>query len=106
APPPVQEARPLVTFGGGKNAFAVQPVEYDELRQVVGREIVVRTNNGTTRRGALVRFSGSNIELMVGGGSGYQLSIPKHDVRDAGIVVDGAEPATAPVQGNRNAQKN
>jgi hypothetical protein len=106
APPPVQEARPLVTFGGGKDAFSVQPTEYDELRQAVGREVVVRTHKGTTRRGVLARFSGSSLELQIGGSTGYQLSIPKHDVRDAGIVVDGAAPASAPVQGNRNAQKN
>lgn len=106
APPaPVQEAKPLVTFGGGKNAFAVQPMEYDELRQAVGREVVVRTQNGTTRRGALVRFSNSNLDIQLGArDGGFQLSIPKRDVRDVGVVVDDA--ASAPVQGNSNAQKN
>ena len=106
APPaPVQEAKPLVTFGGGKNAFAVQPMEYDELRQNVGREVVVRTQNGTTRRGALVRFSGSNLDIQLGArDGGFQLSIPKRDVRDVGVVVDSGE--SAPVQGNSNAKKN
>ena len=103
----MQEAKPLVTFGGGKNAYAVQPTEYDELRQAVGREVVVRTQNGTTRRGVLVRFSGSNLEVQLSGrDGGFQLSIPKRDVRDAGIVVDSAEAAPESVQGNSNAKKN
>ena len=107
APPPVQEARPLVTFGGGKNAYAVQPVDYAELRQAVGREIVVRTQNGTTRRGVLARFSNSQLDVQVNGSSGFQLSIPQRDVRDVGLVVDtGETAAAAPVQGNGNAKKN
>ncbi|UXI66416.1 hypothetical protein [Tahibacter amnicola] len=81
----------------------VRTVPYEDLRAAIGQEIIVRTTNGTTRRGQLVHFASSGLDIQLSAREGgYQLSIPRGTVKDVNIVT--APPASAP--GTHDAKKN
>ncbi|MEO8671889.1 MAG: hypothetical protein ABI411_11280 [Tahibacter sp.] len=96
--PKMQESAPLVAYAGSQtgDVAATESNEYALLRQAVGQDVVIRTTNGTTRRGKLMHFSNAMLDLQLGPrDGGILLSIPRQSVRDVGVVVATAPPAPA-----------
>jgi hypothetical protein len=70
-------------------------VEYTELEQHVGSDIIVETTLGTVRRGKLIKYTnpGLTIELSPEHGS-IDLSVPRETVRNVSLVLPPPAPAT------------
>jgi hypothetical protein len=70
-------------------------VEYTELEQHVGSDIIVETTLGTVRRGKLIKYTnpGLTIELSPEHGS-IELSVPRETVRNVSLVLPPPVPAT------------
>jgi len=65
----------------------VEPVNYEQLTDKVGREIVVITNLGTKRRGTLQRITKSAIIIKLDEKSGgIDLDLPRDSVRKVELV--------------------
>lgn len=80
-------------------------VDYTELENHVGAEVVIETTLGTVRRGTLVKYTNPGLTLQLGPEHGsIDLSVPRETVRSASVM-----DATAPVEdaaGADSAKKN
>ncbi|HEY6942098.1 hypothetical protein [Dokdonella sp.] len=94
-------------------------VEYAELEQRVGSEVVVETTLHTVRRGTLTKWSNPALTLQLGPEhGGVELTIPRETIRNVSIVLapaggdapaaEPAKPAATPEQkpGAGSAKKN
>jgi hypothetical protein len=94
-------------------------VEYAELEQRVGSEVVVETTLHTVRRGTLIKWSNPALTLQLGPEhGGVELTIPRETIRNVSIVLapaggdapaaEPAKPAATPEQkpGAGSAKKN
>ncbi len=64
---------------------------YEALEKQVGSRVVIHTVNNTTRTGTLVRYTNVGLALRVENG-GYELSMPRKNVRAVFVVVPAADP--------------
>lgn len=81
-------------------------VEYDELSNHVGTEIIVETSHNTQRRGILRKQTRLNLTLeLESGGSSFDLTIPRDTVRRIALVASSI-PVQISVQEIPRAQKN
>ncbi|HEU4663651.1 MAG TPA: hypothetical protein VFS55_06445 [Dokdonella sp.] len=87
-------------------------VDYAELEQRVGSEIVVETTLHTVRRGTLTKWSNPALTVQLGPEhGGVELTIPRETIRNVSIVLapaESAKPAAATEQdtGAGSAKKN
>ena len=81
---PATEAKPSQPIG--------KLVEYTELEQRVGSDLVVETTLGTVRRGKLVKYTNPGITIQLGPEHGsVQLSVPRETIRNVSVVLPPAE---------------
>ena len=72
-------------------------VEYSELEQHVGSDIVVETTLGTVRRGKLLKYTNPGLTIQLGPEHGsVEFSVPRETVRNVSLVLPSAEPAAPP----------
>ena len=65
----------------------VEPVSYEQLKDKVGREVVVITTLGTHRRGILQKISSAAIMLKLDAkAGGIELDIPRDTVRSVELI--------------------
>jgi len=65
----------------------VEPVSYDQLKDKVGREVVVITTLGTHRRGTLMKISNSAVIVKLDPkAGGIELDIPRDTVRSVELI--------------------
>lgn len=112
--------KPLHATAGSKDASAPakasQPVgklvEYPELEQRIGSEIVVETTLHTVRRGTLVKWSNPALTIQLGAEhGGIELTVPRETIRNVSIVLAPAAEQVQPAAtehnpGTASAQKN
>jgi hypothetical protein len=77
-------------------AKASQPigklVEYTELEQRVGSDLVIETTFDTVRRGKLVKYTNPGIAIQLGPEHGaVELSVPRETIRNVSVVLPPAE---------------
>jgi len=63
----------------------LQEVSYDDLGKYLNQHIVVRTTLHTERRGTLVKYSGTAIDLKLD--TGAVLGLPRETLKTIGVVV-------------------
>jgi hypothetical protein len=86
---PADEAKPSQPIG--------KLVEYTELEQHVGSDIVVETTLGTVRRGKLVKYTNPGLTIQLGPEHGsVELSVPRETVRNVSLMWPPAEPTATP----------
>jgi hypothetical protein len=69
---------------------AQQEVAYADLGKYIGKRIIVHTKFNTTRSGALLRQSASQIDLKLD--SGADLSIPVESIKHLGVPIGAPDP--------------
>jgi len=83
-PAPAAEAKPSQPIG--------KLVEYTELEQRVGSDLVVETTLGTVRRGKLVKYTNPGLTIQLGPEHGsVELSVPRETIRNVSVVLPPAE---------------
>lgn len=87
-------------------------VDYAELEQHVGSDIIVETTLHTVRRGKLIKYTNPGLTIQLGPEhGGVELSVPRETVRNVSLVLepspDEAKPADAgqPVDAGKPAQQ-
>ncbi|MEO7432418.1 MAG: hypothetical protein ABIR62_10380, partial [Dokdonella sp.] len=86
-------------------------IEYKDLENRIGSELIIETTFNTIRRGMLTKYTNPALKIQLGpeGGS-IELDVPAETIRSVRIVtpVGSATPAEAatPPQGNSSAKKN
>ncbi|MBA8883190.1 hypothetical protein [Dokdonella fugitiva] len=87
-------------------------VEYTELEQHVGSDIIVETTLHTVRRGKLIKYTNPGLTIQLGPEhGGVELSVPRETVRNVSLVLepspDEATPADAgqPADAGKPAQQ-
>jgi hypothetical protein len=86
---PAEAAKPSQPIG--------KLVEYTELEQHVGSDIVVETTLGTVRRGKLLKYTNPGLTIQLGPEHGsVEFSVPRETVRNVSLVLPPAEPAAPP----------
>jgi hypothetical protein len=93
--------KPAETAAPAVEAKASQPtgklVEYTELEQHVGSDLVVETTLGTVRRGKLIKYTNPGITIQLGPEHGsVELSVPRETISNVSVVLPPAEEATPP----------
>jgi|GEM_PF-6966169 len=79
----------------------LEPVEYVQLADKIGRHIVIETNLGTHRRGVLEHYSGSALAVRLEPkDGGFLLDLPRETVKQVELVVEDT------VAGEGHAEKN
>lgn len=77
APPP----KPAARVG--------EPIEFDQLGQYLGREVVIHTRHGTRRMGIVINANSTAVMLKLGATEGgIDLDIPRHTVRRIELITD------------------
>jgi hypothetical protein len=110
-------AKPAATAAPAEAAKPTQPigklVEYTELEQHVGEEIIVETTLSTVRRGKLTKYTNPGLTIQLGPEHGsVDLSVPRETVRNVSLVIepapDAEKPADAakPADAGKPAQQN
>jgi hypothetical protein len=92
---------PAQTVAPAAEAKVSQPtgklVEYTELEQRVGSDLVVETTLGTVRRGKLLKYTNPGITIQLGPEHGsVELSMPRETISNVSVVLPPAEEATPP----------
>jgi hypothetical protein len=73
-------------------------VEYAELEQHVGSDIIVETTLHTVRRGKLIKYTSPGLTIKLGPEhGGIELSVPRETVRNVSLVIEPAPAAEKPV---------
>ena len=86
---PAEAAKPSQPIG--------KLVEYTELEQHVGSDLVIETTLGTVRRGKLLKYTNPGLTIQLGPEHGsVEFSVPRETVRNVSLVLPPAEPAAAP----------
>jgi len=94
--------KPAETAVPAVEAKASQPtgklVEYTELEQRVGSDLVIETTLGTVRRGKLLKYTNPGITIQLGPEHGsVELSVPRETISNVSVVLPPAEaPAVEP----------
>jgi hypothetical protein len=85
----------------------VEPVSYDQLKDKVGREVVVITTLGTHRRGTLLKISNAAVIVKLDPkAGGIELDIPRDTVRSVELIsVPVAVPEAEAQTGGDSAKK-
>jgi len=68
----------------------LQEVSYEQLAKYLNQRIVVRTTLQTERRGTLVKYSGSAIDLKLD--TGAVLGLPRETIKSIGVPVAPPDP--------------
>ncbi len=80
-------------------------VDYKELENHVGEQVVIETTLGTLRRGTLIKYTNPALIVKLGPENGsIDLTVPHETVRSASVM-DAVEPAPDDA-GARSAKKN
>ena len=69
-------------------------MSYEELAKYLNKQIVVRTTLHTERRGTLVKYSGTAIDLKLD--TGAVLGLPRETLKTIGVPVAPPDPLAAP----------
>jgi hypothetical protein len=88
--------KPAETPAAAVEAKPSQPigklVEYTELEQRVGSDLVIETTFDTVRRGKLVKYTNPGITIQLGPEHGaVELSVPRETIRNVSVVLPPAE---------------
>jgi len=68
----------------------LQEVSYEDLGKYINQRIVVRTTLRTERRGTLVKYSGTAIDLKLD--TGATLGLPRETIKSMGVPVAPPDP--------------
>jgi hypothetical protein len=68
----------------------LQEVSYEDLGKYLNQRIVVRTTLHTERRGTLVKYSGTAIDLKLD--TGATLGLPRETIKSIGVPVAPPDP--------------
>jgi hypothetical protein len=110
---PVDARRPHASApSSDKDAAKSQPlarlVEYPELEQRVGSEIIVESTLGTVRRGKLVKYTNFGLTIELDSQPGLEYSVPRETVRNVSLVLEpaaGAAPDAPPAKTDAGSAK-
>jgi hypothetical protein len=81
------------------------PIEYSELEQRIGDQVIVETTMNTVRRGTLVKYTNPTLTLELGPENGnITLSVPRETIRSLRVIP--AEPAATDSDGAGSAETN
>ncbi len=63
------------------------PIEYTELEQRIGDQVIVETTLNTVRRGTLVKYTNPTLTLELGPENGnITLSVPRETIRSLRVI--------------------
>ena len=67
-------------------------VEYTELEQRIGSDLVIETTFDTVRRGKLIKYTNPGLTIQLGPEHGsVELSVPRETIRNVSVVLPPAE---------------
>lgn len=105
-----QSSRSLKTTQAETTPLDMRKVDYAELEQHVGDELLIRTIHDTSRRGTLVRFTNVTLTVKLAAEQGgFELSVPRETIRELLLVIAGDSPLfpeTPHNEGKSGAKKN
>ena len=94
AAPATKPAPPAKTAPAAAPKEQLQEVSYEDLGKYLNQHIVVRTTLHTERRGVLVKYSQTGIDLKLD--TGATLGLPHETIKSVGVPIAPADPLFPP----------